>query len=481
MKNKKVIILSIIGVILVVAIMLGVLYFTTDLFKTEQQLFYKYLAQTKVIDTNFINQYEVANNRISENSHSSSADLNISTAIPNQETGVSDVQKLLSIKSNGLENVLLKQSYRDFVFSSNDQNFLTLKYIRDDNTYGIGADNILAKYLAVENTNLRELFGKLGVEDTTQLPNSIPTNYEEILKIDEVTLSKLNETYAILIYNNIDKTSFYKIVNEDKTETIGVALSEQEVSNILKMLLETAKNDNTLLELIINKAQLLSYNNITIEDIQAEIQTYIDDIIDDTYSTEKDFLKLSLIMSDKKVIKLQFETNYIETVQEYENPMDDGFKEVEKKINNVIEIDFSELNKIVISMKENENNTIKSTINYSYDSNNIKINVDILSNLEEESGNIKIQYETNDYQSDNIIQNLFIDMTMNEQENYQVNLVNNITLKQDVQISKLTTENSAKLNDMTSEELSQLFTALMNRIMTLYGADLMSSNGGLNV
>ena len=92
-----------------------------------------------------------------------------------------------------------------------------------------------------------------------------------------------------------------------------------------------------------------------------------------------------------------------------------------------------------------------------------------------------MQYEINNYQSDNIIQNLLVDMAISEEESYQISFVNNIILKQDVQISKLTSDNSAKLNDMTSEELSQLFTALMNRIMTLYGADLVSSDGGLNV
>lgn len=478
MRNKKVIILSIIGVVLVAAITVGILYFTTDLFKTEQQLFYKYLSQTKIIDNNFINQYEKANERITQNSYSSLADLNISTAIPNPETGISDVQKILTVKSNGLENTLLKQSYRDFIFSSNNQNFLTLKYLRDNNTYAITADNILAKYLAVDNTNLRELFAKLGIAGSEDLPNSIPTNYEEILKIDEVTLSKLSETYGTLIYNNIDETSFYKIANSDKTETIGVSFSQQELSNILKLLLETAKNDSILLNLIISKAQLLSYNNITIEDIQAEIQTCIEDITEGTYSTEKDFLKVSLVKKDKQVIKLQFESDCVETNGMItENTYN---QETAEKVKENIEFDFSELNKITMLMKENENEIIKSTINYTYDNNNLKINVESISNLDGESNNIKMQYEINNYQSDNISQNIIVDMMINEEENYQVSLVNNITLKQDVQISKLTSDNSAKLNDMTSEELSQLFTALINRVMTLYGANLIGSTNGYN-
>ena len=56
--------------------------------------------------------------------------------------------------------------------------------MRDDNIYALKADNVVTKYIAVENSNLKELFAKLGVEDTAEIPNSIPTNYEEILKIN---------------------------------------------------------------------------------------------------------------------------------------------------------------------------------------------------------------------------------------------------------------------------------------------------------
>lgn len=475
MKDKKVlIILSVIAIIVICAIVLGVLYFTTDLFKTDQQLFYKYLSQTEMINYNFVEQYNIANDRVIKNSNSSSADIYVSTSMSNQETGIADVQRILTMTSNALENVSTKQSYRDFTISNDNQNLLTLKYIRDDNTYAIGADNILAKYIAVENSNLKELFSKFGVEDTTQIPNSIPTNFEEILKIDEVTLENLSKTYFTLIYNNIDETHFYKTVNSDNTETIGVYLSEQEVYNITRLILETAKNDSVLLNLIVNKAQLLDYNSVTIENIQSVIQKYIDEITNNTYSTDKDFVNLSLIKNEKKVIGLNIENNYIEQTEEYESPIDDGFEIIERKINNKIEMNFSETNKIVIIAKENDVELLKGIMNYSYDANNIGFYIELETKEDEETNTIKIQYQTNNFQADNITQNCIIDVNSNNEENYQIGITNNITLNKDVIISKLTTENSAKLNDMTSEEISQLITALVARVMNLYGGQLNS-------
>lgn len=476
MKNKKVLIISsVIAIIVIIAIVIGVLYFTTDLFKTDKQLFYKYIAKVKVMDTGFFDQYAVANEKITKNSNSSLANINLSTSTPNAETGIANIQEILKITSNGLVNAPLKQSYRDFTLSSNNQNLFTLKYTRDNNIYALKADNIVTKYIAVENANLKELFAKLGVEDTADIPDSIPTNYEEILKIDEQTLNTLNQTYLTLINNNIDDTHFYKTINEDKTITLGVSLSEQETYNLIKVILETAKNDNTLLNLIINKAQLLGYTNITVQDVQSEIQTYIDDMNDDTYSTDKDFINLSILKKDNNIIAIELETNYEKEVSTTTGEIVVDVKPtVEKNKYNVI-LDFSELNKLTISMKENNIEKVSIVINYEYDTDNINLNTELSVVENEINSTIKIQYQISNYQTENILQNCIIDFKDNTEETtYQVNLSNEIKLKQDVQIAKLTTENSAKINDMTSEEISHLITAIVARVMSLYGTEINS-------
>ena len=476
MKNKKILIVSsIIAIIVIIAIVIGVLYFTTDLFKTNKQLFYKYIAKVNVMDNEFVNQYTTASEKITKNSNSSLTNINLSASTPNGETGIADVQEIFKITSNGLANVPLKQSYRDFTLSSNNQNWLTLKYVRDNNTYALKADNIVTKYIAVENSNLKDLFAKLGVADTTSIPDSIPTNYEEILKIDNETLTTLNQTYFTLIFENIDDTHFYKTVNEDKTVTIGVSLSEQETYNLIKIILETAKNDNTLLNLIVNKAQLLGYTHITVQDVQAEIQTCIDDMNDDIYSTDKDFVKLSLVKTNNDVIKAEFETSYEEEASATEEEIVVNVPTtVEKNRYNVM-LDFSEANKLLISMKENNTEKANVSINYSYDTNNINLIVE-LSIIENETNNtntIKMQYQINNYQTDNILQNCTIDIKNNTEEStYQINLSNEIKLKQDVQIEKLTTENSVELNNMTAENINQLLTAIVARVMSLYGTEI---------
>lgn len=459
MKNKKILIISIVIAIFLI-ITIGVLYFATDLFKTDKQLFYKYMSEVELVDTEFVNQYQLANEKVTKNSNSSSTNISFKATNPNTNEAVNS-QELFKITSNGLKNVPLKQSYRDFTLSSNNQNLSTLKYIRDDNTYGVQIDNIVTKYIAVENSNLKELFTKLGVKDITQVPNSIPTNLEEIFKIDEQTLDTLNKTYLTVIFENIDETHFYKEVNEDKTVTIGVSLSEQELYNLIKIILETAKNDNVLLNLIDSKLKLLGITNITIEDIQLEIQTLINDNEVATYSTEKDFIKLSLIKKGKSVIEIDLEM--IDTTE----------KDILK-----MKVDFSKANQIIVSMMENDVEQVNVIINYTYDSNNINLSFETSATENEVKSTVKTQYQISNYATDDILENCVMEFKNSENEpTYQINLSNEVKLKQDVQISKLTTENSAKLNDMSKEELQQLFIAIGRRVVSLYGNNIRNING----
>lgn len=477
MKNKKtLIIIGIIVITLITAGVVGILYFTTDLFKTEQQLFYKYLAQTKIMDTAIINNFKESNERIVGNSNSSLANLEISQSTINQETGIADIKNILNVKSNGLKNNLLNQGYRDFTFSSNNENFLTLKYIKDNNMHGVFADNIVSKYLAIENSNLKDFFAKLGVEDISNIPDSIQINNEEILSINNETLEQIKQKYGDLIYNNIKEENFFKVTNQDKTQTIGVSLSEQEFFDIIKLLLETIKDDTALLNFIINEVQKEN-NNITIEDIQSMIQNYIDIIVNETYSIDKDFMKFSLIKKEKNVISLILESNFVnETISQNEE-----LNSVEQKNSIKIEINFSETNKINILANANNDELVKVEISYSYDNSNIDFRINYENNIKYNKINsFKIQYKINNYQTDNIFQSLILDISDVSKVNLNVKITNNIELKEDVQISKLTTENSEKLNDLTSEELGQLIIALKNRINYLYGENFIDDGSILN-
>ena len=446
MKNKKGLVIGIIAIIIIVAIAFAALYFATDLFKTNKQLFYKYISKAQIMNANFSKMYTETNKKISESNYSSNGQLDFSMSMPNIQTGNMETQTVFSIKSNGLENKTLKQSYKDLTLSTNNQNILTLKYIRDDNTYALGADNILAKYVAVENANLKELFTKLGVEDVSAIPDSISTNnFEELLKIDDQTLETLTKTYYSVLDNNINDVNYFKTKNADGTEAIGISLSEQEVAQLIKTVLETAKNDTVLLNLIVNKAQLIGYNEITAETIQTGIQNLLDEMTDiASLSSNSDFVKLSLYKRDKQVIGLQFETkvegeqannedNASEigeyTPNDIQLPQENNFI-AQAPTYSCIKIDFSEANKIVFSAKEDDVEILLITMNYSYSANSIDLNMQFESKATEGENGIasqtpilQLQYKLSGYQSDTITENCIINIINqgDTQSTYQMN------------------------------------------------------------
>lgn len=463
MKNKKNTIIFSLVVIAILTIILVGLYFTTDIFKTNQQLFYKYIGQTKIVDSSLIEQYTTSNNILEEKSNSSNMQIKVLGMQENTETQISNIQEIFTINSNGLKNVLLNQSYRDFTFSKDNQTFLNVKYLKDNNTYGIIAENILSKYLAVDNTNLKELLSKIGLTDTSNIPDSIPTEYEEVIEISDETYEKIKDDYLTLISENINKDNFYKISNEDKSKIIGVSLTEQELVDVIKVLLNNAKDDENLLNVIVNKLHSLNYNDISTEKVQEYIQKYIDQLNNTTYSNEKDYIKMSISLKNKQVINVKIEENYNESNAENEE-------------NNVThkrsyELDLSNNNKASLAVKKDENEVFNAEIEWAYD--NEKINFSFAINIFENQkvATVKLNYQTSDFQTDNIKQNCNINI-ISDTEQYQIIIENNITLKEDVQISKLTTENSVKINDMSSEEINQLIYALIYRINELYQIDL---------
>ena len=469
MKKKKIIIIAVIAVILIIAAIVGMLFFKTDLLKSNETLFYNYLLNTQVIEPEISQRYQKMAENIRTSNYSSNGNISCSMSADDNITNIANIQNLFNVKYNMLANKSLNQAYADFTVSSNNQNIITIKYLKDSNIYGLKVDNIVNKYLALENTNLKEFFTKLGVKDVSKIPNSIPqVNLEELLSIDQETLSSIKTTYGNVIIEKLDSNNFTKITNSNKTVTIELSLTEQEVADIEKALLETLKNDDNTINLIIDKAKILGYE-LNIDSMKTSIQEQIDEIVNGTYSTDASFLKLAVTEDGKNTIKLDFQI------------LVDNNKEsnqVGSKSQVSYSMDLSESNKVTIFFNDGKENNFKEDIIFGYEENSILTNIEIF-NLDE-AGNVKnsvgkIQYQINNYETSDIIQNTVITISSEDNTTLQLNMDNEIQLKQDVQIEKISSENAEILNNKSSAELSDLFTRIFQRFEYVYGNNYMSS------
>ncbi len=459
MKNKKIITITVLLVVIVIAGVIGILYARTDLFKTKEQIFYKYLFKTTLIEPEIAQRYEKIVQNINSSNSSSNGNFDCSIAANDNTTNIANIQNLFSIKYNTLENKFLKQSYADFTISSNNEDMIILRYLKDNNTYALKEDHIVNKYLAVQNSNLREFAKKLGIENAEKLPDSIPQmTIEDFLKIDNEDFKRITMTYGKIITDKLEEENFTKTTNSDGTETIELSLTEQEVADILKAILETIKNDEATLNIIIEKASLLQYE-LNIDSLKTSIQEQIDKIMNEMNSTEENFLRIAVTENGKDTLKIDFQTTIKNAKEQTKLPVS-------------CSIDLSENNKIGIIVKDTKENYKKIDITFGYEKNSVSMNIDILDL--NELGNVtqsvgKIQYQISNYESDDITQKLVITLLSEDGVKTQFNINNQRRLKQDIQIEKITNANSEILNNKTSEELNNLIYAIVMKVQYLYG------------
>ena len=77
--------------------------------------------------------------------------------------------------------------------------------------------------MAVKNEKLKNFITKLGIEDTSKIPDEIPTtSLEELLRIDDTTLKNTKTTYINLVKEKINKNNFKKIKNSNGTRTFEI-------------------------------------------------------------------------------------------------------------------------------------------------------------------------------------------------------------------------------------------------------------------
>lgn len=459
MRNQKKVIIFITIIFFVIALTAIFLYFKTDLFVSNKKLFLRYLFNTEFVDKNILEKYKNLNYNISNSNYSSSGEVEYSIVTKDNETSIDNVNKLFNVKYNMLKNRNFNQDYADFTVNSDNEDVLTVRYLRDNNIHGIKIENVLRKYIAIENTNLKEFFTKLGTKNSTYVPNKISiADLKEIITLDDVQKDRIKNTYLNILIDNIDNNKFIKSKDKSNVTIISVSLTEKEVANILVKELEILKNDNESLNLIINKAKNVDYN-LNIDSLKTYIQEQIDDI-NNSKNTNEEFIKVSIAEYNKKTVKLDVKIHL----------KDKNDNELKRELD--FSIDFSQTHKIVVNIKNNEKN-INSELSYGYEENSASLNIDtiLLDNQNNKINDLfKVIYQINKFNESSIENNALITYYSNSNnEKTQINLKDNKQLKQDIQIEKMTTENMELLNGKSKEDLEELLKAITDRITYVYG------------
>lgn len=497
-KSKTKLIIAIIAVVVVIiAIVSGIiLYLTTDLFKSNQQLFLKYLAKndemieqlvednTKTLEENIKQDKYTTESEITFNLESNDAD------IANQAISVSSFNIKSTAKADPKNNRQSSESTLKYL----DNDLFTLKYIRDNDLYALKSDEVINKYLAFDNNNLKEFAKKLGVTDTETIPNKLePINLQDLLYISEQDKEMILEKYIQVISLHVSKDKFkstknHTITVNDKnitTTEYSLELTDKERNDLLVAILESLKTDDATLNIILSKITLVdTQSTISIEDLKNGIQKLIDDLNNDVISNGN--MKLAVYVNNGQLIRTQIEMDEDKIFIDYNKNgsfinMSISFEKQDNnmQIQSVPQSNIQDNNNTV-QMQEtinNDNQLVSISGSQQFSLRKIEIakqsqdnqnNMIIAATFEIGSEIVKVSVQDKSHVENSIESNVTLNVNISD-NTYFIAKMNSITTpSSDIEVEELTSANSATINKFTPEYLSSLSQAIVKRLQTLF-------------
>lgn len=465
-KRILIIVLSIITVlILIIGGVLIYLNIATDIFKSPDELFYKYLYQNgsiaDVFDTDLLDRYY---QRIENNAYNGTGEITIKTGM--NDDSESDTKEFDTLMNNlklsytTKSNLAEKKQETEATIAYNDQEQFKFSVVQDNNNYGIKSDEVVYKYLKLKNENLRDIYTKLGVQDSESIPNQFDKiDYNIYKNMDAQDKATILSTYQNVLNKGILSNHYTKQANVNLNfngqsvvaNAYSLTLTEEEISSLKISLLETLMTDELTLKYLVQFLQLDSSYTVQIkQSIQEEI----------------DNLKREQIENNENVRITVYESNMQLLTTIVETP------EANYTINNNV----SETNqKVTIVKQSNDGNNINTTVtlerNTSDNSNSFKMEqISTTGETTTDRNAITINLNGN-VDTGNLELNVKLENLIGNKLN-EINYTDKKEFSSSVDIEGLNDDNSVSLNDMTLEEINSLYKSIVERIQYLYNEKL---------
>ena len=465
-KRNLIIVLSIItGLILIIGGILIYLNIATDIFKSPDEVFYKYLYQNgsiaDVFDTELLDRYY---QRIENNAYNGTGEITIKTGMnDDSESDTKEFDNLmnnLKLSYTTKSNLPEKKQETEATIAYNDQEQFKFSVVQDNNNYGIKSDEVVYKYLKLKNENLRDIYTKLGVQNSESIPNQFnKIDYNIYKNMNAEDKAKILSTYQNVLNKGILSNHYTKQADVNLNfngqsvvaNAYSLTLTEEEISSLKISLLETLMKDELTLKYLVQFLQL--DNSYTVQ-IKQLIQEKIDD------------LKREQIEKNENVRITVYESNMQLLTTIVEMP------EANYTINNNV----SETNqKVTIVKQSNDGNNINTTVtlerNTSDNSNSFKMEqISTTGETTTDRNAITINLNGN-VDTGNLELNVKLENLIGNKLN-EINYTDKKEFSSSVNIEGLNDDDSVSLNDMTLEEINSLYKSIVERIQYLYNEKL---------
>ena len=406
-KSKKIIVFVIILLLILIIISsLLLVYFLTDIFKGNKELFFKYISQISNNENGFVEQnVQTYLNKKNTNSYNNEGSFSIN-AVDSSVTNIENLNNFNISFSGKKDNTNSKEEQNISLNYSSNVTF-PLVYRKIGNQLGIQTDYVGARFLTVEPDKLNNLQG----ENINEIRNIIKI----IGTLSNLTNIQINQEQLnsyTNIFQNISEDKFSKLSDLNGTG-YRLTLQGSETQELVINLLETLKNDQALLENLNN--YLKDYKNST-NITTNNIEELISNMKNNNYLNNEN-LEITVYKNNGKLSKILFSINELNL-------------DIQKIITDENNIQY---NVLLNTNYNNENLTLNGKIN--------------LNNLNTE--NVQEAYELTLQKSD---------------KNYTYKLENNVNFSNDVSIEDFTTENTSPLTNFDEVTVENFLVTVRQRI-----------------
>lgn len=326
MNGKAKLILSILIIIIVVlAVGAGILYFTTDLLKPNEQILKKYFLQnfvniSKIID---MKEEEKAVDYILKNDYTAKTEGTLS-----YKEKENDQEETYNITEQGIVNNTKNSAYRRIKAKYENEELLNLDLMNIDNTFGAKFTDVTQKFIAIQNPSTL-LANQNSEENNSNQDISLnELNLADIFDFSQQELQKLQSKYTYAIFQDIDKKSYSKkknvmiTLNNGKSVTTTrytLQLSQTEADKIFKRILNQIAEDEIILsklEKLDNEVKKIGINFSVKEKLVNYIKEKANSIEYSAQNEKK--LSINVFVTNEIMVRTSYKTNEMEYILDYD-------------------------------------------------------------------------------------------------------------------------------------------------------------------
>lgn len=403
-RNSKIILIAIILLVILILIAGGIYaYFATDIFKSNKELFFKYVTQMGdeeegFIEANLKEYFEKQKNTPYVNEGS----LSVNVTDPDNKEQFENVNNM-NVTFDGQVDIANSQLLQNISINYSDSVKFPFSFKQIGNIIGIQTKYVGSKYIAVDKDELQ----------------NTEESFEKLEEFSNVTVTQedlqhIKDTYFNVLNEQLQDSNFSKI-EESNSKGYKLTLTGEELKNITVKLLETLKNDQATLDKL-NEYIKIHKNSakVTVSDID----NLIKDINNNSEIDDKN-IEITVYQEKQKTSKLTIKIDKEATIQ------------IEKNITG----------------------------------NSQQYNISLEISQEDSAMKINLSANYSGVQSlQSITENHELNIELENSVAYQYNLINNIDFSDSINIETFTNNNSMLLNDYEEEQVASFMQAVKQRL-----------------